>query len=123
MATETAYDVVACYAAAWNAEDEDERRSLLERAWADDGVYCDPTAVIEGRDALVEHIGGFLARMPGARIVATTGVDVHDGYLRFGWRMLDPDGHPALDGMDFGELAPGGRLRRIVGFFGDFPPA
>jgi hypothetical protein len=27
-----------------------------------------------------------------------------------------------MDGFDVGELATDGRLRRIVGFFGSFPP-
>jgi hypothetical protein len=47
MATE-ASGIGASYAAAWDAHDEGERRALLERAWADDGVYCDPTARIVG---------------------------------------------------------------------------
>jgi hypothetical protein len=123
MAIDTATEVVAAYAAAWDAKDEAERRALLERAWADDGVYCDPTALVEGREALVKHIGGFHERLAGSRIVATTGVDTYAGHLRFGWQMLDPQGAVALEGMDYGELAEDGRLRRIVGFFGPFPPA
>jgi hypothetical protein len=123
MATDTASGIVASYAAAWDAHDEGERRALLERAWADDGVYCDPTALVEGREALIAHIGGFHERMPGARIESTTGVDAHGGHLRFGWRMLDPQGAIALEGIDFGELGDDGRLKRIVGFFGPFPPA
>jgi hypothetical protein len=39
-----ASEVVAAYGAAWNEPDEDARRKLLDQAWADDGVYCDPTA-------------------------------------------------------------------------------
>jgi hypothetical protein len=31
---------------------------------------------------------------------------------------VSPRGDVVLDGMDVGELAPDGRLRRIVGFFG-----
>src|SRR5689334_20533143 len=45
-------EVVASYGAAWNETDESARRKLLEAAWADDGVYCDPTATVTGRDAL-----------------------------------------------------------------------
>ncbi|HJQ82619.1 MAG TPA: nuclear transport factor 2 family protein, partial [Candidatus Binatia bacterium] len=70
-------DVVAAYAAAWNDPDANARRRALERAWSDGGVYADPTARVEGRDALVAHIGGFQAQMPGARIVVTSGVDEH----------------------------------------------
>jgi hypothetical protein len=116
-----AEETVAAYAAAWNEHDEDARRALLERSWADDGTYCDPSGRAEGRAALVRHIGGFHARMPGNRIEMASGVDEHDGLLRFSWQMLGPDGVVALDGMDFGELDGDGRLKLIVGFFGPFP--
>lgn len=117
MTIEAAAAAVANYVAAWDAPNEDGRRTVLERAWTDDGVYCDPTAVVEGREALVAHIG----RFHGARVVATSGVDAYDGHLRFAWRMLDADGVVTLEGIDFGELAPDGRLKRIVGFFGPLP--
>ena len=119
----TSNDAVSAYVAAWGEPDDEARRELLERAWADDGLYCDPLATVVGRDALVAHIGGFRERMPGHRIVLTTVVDEHDGWLRFGWRILDASGAPALDGLDVGELGPDGRLRRIVGFFGPLAPA
>jgi hypothetical protein len=114
-------EIVAAYSAAWNERDDAARRSLLERSWSDDGLYCDPTARAEGRAALVEHIGGFHARLPGHRLELASGVDEHDGLLRFAWRMLGPDGAPALHGVDFGELGADGRLTRIVGFFGPLP--
>jgi len=115
-------ETVAAYAAAWLETDEAKRRRLLEAAWADDGVYTDPTAHVEGRDALVAHIEGFLVQMPGARIRPTSGVDVHHDRLRFTWLMDGADGKPMMEGIDFGEVGPDGRLRRIVGFFGP-PPA
>ena len=49
--------VVTAYGSSWNEPDEAARRQLLESAWADDGTYCDPTASVEGREALVAHIG------------------------------------------------------------------
>jgi hypothetical protein len=115
-------EVVAAYGAAWNEPDESSRRKLLEEAWADDGVYCDPTADVDGREGLVAHIAGFHQQFPGARIEFTSGVDEHDGWLRFAWTMVDGDGATVMEGFDAGELAPDGRLRRIVGFFGPLPP-
>jgi hypothetical protein len=113
--------VVAAYGAAWNEPDEPTRRRLLEQSWADDGCYEDPTGRAEGRDALVGHIGGFHQQMAGSRIELTSGVDLRGRVLRFAWRMLDPQGGVVLDGIDFGELAPDGRLARIEGFFGPLP--
>jgi SnoaL-like domain len=115
-------EVVTAYGAAWNETDEAARRKLLDHAWADDGVYCDPTAIVNGRDALVAHIAGFHQQFPGARIDQASGVDAHDGWLRFAWTMLAADGATIMDGFDVGELGPDRRLRRIVGFFGPFPP-
>ncbi len=118
-----AIEVVTAYCAAWNEADEGARRTLLEQGWADEGEYCDPTARVAGREGLVAHISGFQAQMPGARIERSSGVDEHDGWLRFAWTLVGPDGAAAMEGIDVGELAPDGRLRRIVGFFGPFPAA
>ena len=114
-------EVVASYGAAWNEADSAARHKLLEEAWADDAVYCDPTATVTGRDALVEHIAGFHQMFAGARIDQASGVDEHDGWLRFAWTMVGADGATIMDGFDVGELASDGRLRRIIGFFGPFP--
>lgn len=114
--------VVQAYGAAWNEPDEDARRRLLESAWADDASYCDPTATANDREALVAHIGGFQAALPGHRIDMTTVVDEHDQCLRFGWAMRGRDGAVLIEGTDFGTLAADGRLQRIVGFFGPLAP-
>jgi hypothetical protein len=113
--------VVQLYAAAWAESDEKERLRLLTRCWADDGVYLDPITRVEGRQALVEHIGGYLVRQAGQRIELTSEVDAHDGYLRSTFVVVGPDGAKVLEGIDFGEFDDAGVLRRIVGFFGSLP--
>ena len=115
-------EVVASYALAWNQPDAASRRRALEHAWADEGIYSDPTALVAGREALVAHIGDFQAQMPGARILLTSGIDEHHGAIRFTWALRAGDGSVVTDGIDFGELGSDGRLRRITGFFGP-PPA
>jgi len=113
-------DAVATYGAAWNETDGDARRKLLDEAWTDGGLYCDPMGRAEGRDALHAHIDGFQQQFPGARIDATSGADEHDGYFRFAWKMIDADGNTALEGFDVGHRAGDGRIDLIVGFFGPF---
>jgi hypothetical protein len=113
-------ETVEIYAAAWNEPDEEKRGRLLEQAWADAGTYTDPQSHAAGRDALVALIGEFQRRSPDTRIELSSSVDEHHGLLRFAWRLVGPSG-PVLEGMDFGELAEDGRLRRIVGFFGPLP--
>ena len=114
-------EIVTAYGAAWNEPDEAKRVALLDLSWADNGIYTDPTATAVGRDALVAHIGGFHKMMPGHTIDLTSGVDTYGGFIRFAW-VTRNGSEVALEGMDFGELAPDGRISRIVGFFGPFPP-
>jgi hypothetical protein len=116
-----ATETVTAYGDAWNEPDEAKRRALLESAWADDGTYCDPTASVAGRDALLAHIAGMREAFPGSRIETASGVESHHGWLRFAWTMVDESGATAMEGFDVGELAADGRLARIVGFFGPFP--
>jgi hypothetical protein len=53
----------------------------------------------------VAHNSGLHEQTPGAQVASTTAVDAHRGDLRFGRRMLEH-----------------GRLQRIVGLSGPFPP-
>ena len=112
--------VLQDYCAAWSTSDQATRAVLLERAWAEDGVYCDPSARVEGRAALDAHIGGMHAKLPGTRIALSTGVSQHHGCLYFGWQMITAEGEVRINGVDFAELADDGRIARVTGFFG--PP-
>ena len=114
-------EIVETYGAAWNEPDDAKRTALLEQAWADDGVYRDPTATAEGRAALVAHIAGFQAVFPGRTIDFASGVDVTEHGIRWAWVMRNGDA-VELEGMDFAELAADGRIARIAGFFGPLPP-
>jgi len=116
-------DIVQAYLAAWNETDETKRRALLDRSWADDGRYTDPMSVAPGRDALVALISQFQQQMPGASLVATSGIDLHHERLRFGWKLAAPDGSTRMEGIDVGQLADDGRLQSITGFFGPLPAA
>ncbi len=115
-------ETVEAYGVAWNEGDEAARKRLLDKSWADGGTYTDPQSHAEGRDALSAVISGFQRQMADARIVATSGVDTHHGCLRFTWKVEGANGATLMEGIDFGELAEDGRIKRIVGFFGP-PPA
>jgi hypothetical protein len=116
-----AKEIVQTYGAAWGETDEAKRRKILEACWADDGTYIDPTGRADGREAFVAHIAGFQAMFADHRMDVTSGVDEHDRFLRFEWRMTDPSGATVLEGMDFGRIGDDGRLALICGFFGPFP--
>ena len=114
-------DALAAYMAAWNEPDEAKRNALLEKGWADDGLYVDPVAEGRGREALSQIIAGFHAQAPGARIDLASGIDQHHNQIRFAWTYVQADGKTAIEGIDAGELADDGRIARIVGFWGAPP--
>jgi hypothetical protein len=117
----TTQQIVDTYGAAWGEPDVDKRRALLEQAWADDATYTDPQFDVSGRDGLIELISGFQAQVNGAKIVPTSAVDVHHDKFRFTWAMQSAEGASIMEGIDYGELAPDGRIQKIVGFFGPPP--
>lgn len=114
-------EVVETYGAAWGETDDAKRRALLERSWADDGEFIDPQSHTKTREELVELIASFQKQFAGAAIVATSGVEEHHGWLRFTWTFQGADGNAIFEGFDVGELAPDGRLQKIVGFWGPAP--
>jgi hypothetical protein len=117
----TSEEVPRSYCDAWNTDDEDERRRLLEVAWADDGEYVDPAGRFDGRDAVMKMIGGLRAQLGNSQVLATMGFDVHHDWARFGWRVVAEDGKTLLDGIDAVEFAEDGRIKRLVGFVGPLP--
>lgn len=111
------------YLAAWNETDAARRAELVARVWSTDGRLIDPPLAAEGHREICDMAAALHAQFPGHTFRRSTGVDAHHGHLRFGWELVGPDGAVALVGLDTGELAPDGRLRRIVGFFGPLPAA
>lgn len=102
--------IIAKYDQAWNEPDSTERRRLLEQALTDDCVLVEPRGRFPGREAIIERIEGFSARFPGAKVELTTNVDEHNGFGRYGWRILDGERKPLLDGIDVVERAANGNF-------------
>lgn len=112
-------EVVQAYQRSWSA-DEGERRRLLELSLTDDAELVQPNGRSGGRDAVIQRIAGLGERWPGAAVEITSGADEHHGFVRYSWALRTPDAE-LLSGFDVGELAPDGRLRRVVQFFGPLP--
>jgi hypothetical protein len=110
------------YLASWTEADRAQRLRLIEQVWAPDGRLIDPPLGAEGHTGISEMAVAFQGQFPGHRFRRASGIDAHHEYLRFAWELVSPDGAVTLSGLDVGELAPGGRLRRISGFFGELPP-
>lgn len=109
--------------AAWTEGDAARRATLIARTWAEDGRLIDPPMAVQGHDGIGAMMAGLQAQFPGHRFRRSSGIDTHHEHFRFGWELINPDGAVALAGIDVGELAEDGRLRRITGFFGALPAA
>ena len=113
--------IVDDYLAALSEGDPDERGRLVSRAWDEDGRFVDPLLDVQGHQAIGDIAVAVRDQFPGHTFRRTSGIDVHHDRVRFTWALVGPDGAVALSGIDVGEVSGDGRLRQIVGFFGDAP--
>ena len=109
------------YLSAWNEDDPARRAELIAQVWTEDGRLVDPPMTGDGRDGISAVAEALHEQYAGHRFRRASGVDAHHDRLRFAWELVGPDGAVAITGLDVGELAEDGRLRRITGFFGDLP--
>lgn len=107
---------VDAFVAAWNEVDDGARRDLLERSFADDGVFEDQHAAVAGAAALGLHVAQLQRLLPGLRLRRVGDVQLVRDAIRFQWIVAAADGTPLAAGVNFADLAPDTRLRRVVGF-------
>ncbi len=110
-------DGIGAYGRAWLATDDDERAALLARCWAPEAVYCDPLAVVQGREALSRHIASTQAGLDGGRVQVTGEATRHHDSALFPWEIRDAAGTLVLTGLDVVQLDEQGRITRLTGFF------
>jgi hypothetical protein len=110
-------DSITAYGAAWLETDDQRRRALLETAWAEQAVYCDPLDVITGRVALSAHIAATQASLAGGRVGVTSEPVRHHDSAFFRWAVQDAAGATLLTGWDVVQLDETGRIARLTGFF------
>ncbi|AMO23713.1 hypothetical protein GCM10027034_36730 [Ramlibacter solisilvae] len=103
--------------------DPGRRSDAVRAVWNADGRLVDPPQEGRGHQGIADQAAIVLTHFPAHRLERTTTIDSHHGFLRYGWRLLAPDGMPAAEGVDFAQLDVDGRLLQIVGFFGTQPAA
>jgi hypothetical protein len=109
--------IVQGYIAVFNETDAERRRALIAETFTDDATYLDPLMSGDGAAEIDAMVAGVHAQFPGHRFELVHGPDAHHDRVRFAWRLLAPDGGPAVGGgVDFGTLSQDGRLRAITGF-------
>ena len=109
------------YEAAWQETDASKRHDLLTFCFTENGRYVDPTAEVNGRAELSDHIGKVLKNSDG-RVEITSKSTNHHDVIHFTWHMVGPDGTIFVAGHDFGLLDASGKITHLAGFFGDPAP-
>ena len=109
------------YCEAWSDPEPAARAAALADVWAKDARYTDPRADTRGAEALLNHIAGVLAQRPGARVVRTSAIQQHHGFVRFAWQVIEANGTRLPEGLDIAVIGDDGRITQIIGFFGPLP--
>lgn len=108
---------VATYIAAWNEQDPKKRRELVAKTWTDTGRYVDAHRDATGHTALDAMIDAAQRMFPGYRLRLISGIETHNGNVRFSWAAGGADNAPLyLGGTDFAATGADGRFQSVVGF-------
>ena len=108
--------VIESYVASWNETDPARRQSSLAASCAANASYRDPVMVSDGQSGLDAMLAGVQAKFPGFVLRRISKVDCHNDAVRFAWS-LGPASRPSVvEGVDFCELTPEGKLVEVVGF-------
>jgi hypothetical protein len=110
------------YSAAWNERDDAARNTLLDQAWASDGVFIDeetPEGLV-GREALSGYIALTHQEMADLVVTETSAPQVLGNRLRVRWVARQGD-RQMYTGTDFVEFAKDGRVSRVTMFYDSTP--
>jgi hypothetical protein len=108
--------VVDAYIDMWNETEPERRRAIIAGSWAEDATYVDPLMAGDGPDGIDAMVAGVQQQYPGHRFRLASGPETHNDRVRFTWELVGAEGAPVAVGVDFGTLAPDGRLRDVTGF-------
>jgi hypothetical protein len=116
-------EIVVRYIAAWNERDPKRRRDLVAETWVEDGSYIDAHRQGNGHGAIDAMLAATQAQLPGYSVKLVSGIEAHNGFVRFSWAAGGTKEAPLyLGGTDFATLAPDGRIKTVAGFV-DASPA
>jgi hypothetical protein len=110
-------ELVINYVAAWNERDARRRRELVAKTWGERGSYVDAHRQATGIDAIDAMIQTAQKQFPGYSLRLVSGIEAHNGHVRFSWSAGGtPDAPLYLGGTDFASVGNDGRLQSVVGF-------
>lgn len=112
---------LAAMLAIWNCADAVERRALADRVLEHNVHFADPNHNIIGRDAFLAMVDAVQQRIPGAVYARASAIDWQNNFARYHWR-IDLGGQRLMDGFDVTEVNDGGKIVKVIGFFGTLAP-
>ena len=109
------------YYQAFAEHDHAIRLRLLQAAMSPDAEIWGPKRVFAGHDQISEKIDGFHRNWPGCRLVLGTGLNIFLNSARIAGAIIGPDGAVRAWGEALIELAPDGRIQRVIPFWDALP--
>jgi hypothetical protein len=110
------------YFEAFAESDKTQRMALLSRCMIEEGEIWGPQRLFKGYEAISEKIDGFHSRMPGARLVLASGLNIFLNVARFKVAIVNADGSTRSEGDNFIEMSESGRIHRVFPFWEPVPP-
>lgn len=114
--------VLKPYYEAFAEHDEGRRLELLRMAMTPDAEIWGPKRVFAGYEQISQKIAGFHTNCPGSRLVLDTGLNIFLNSARIGGAIVGPDGAARARAEAVVELAPDGRIQRVLPFWEALPP-
>ena len=105
------------YFASWSEPDPETRARGLAEIAVEDIAFRDAFSCTSGLHDLTEHLAAAQAHMPGVRLKRVGDVRQCQGTAMAEWVAEGPAGKTAGSGINVFDLAPDGRLARVVGFW------
>jgi hypothetical protein len=95
-------ELVVGYLAAWNERDAAQRRALIGKVWTEDATYVDAHRRGVGHDEIDSMIAIAQTQFPGYPLHLVSGIESHNGSVRFSWAAGGaPEAPLYLGGTDF----------------------
>ncbi len=110
-------DRVDAYLRAWGDPDAAARRALLESCAVPGIVFRDAFSATEGREELLANLDAVQVFMPGVALAREGDVALSHGTAMARWTARRQNGETVGRGTNVYDLAPDGRLARVVGFW------
>jgi len=116
-------DALLAYTRAWSEPNMEVVKNLLAICWSEESEIIGPGYYFKGTAAVLSEIERYHKEQPDQKVILTSGFDSHGSWSRFAIAVIKPDGSTRHEGWDIVEHGSGGKIRRVVSFWGQLPTA